>query len=107
MDEETREVREDVATEASGEPGAEEQREPEQIRSDIEQTREELGETVEALAGKADVKGQAKAKVDDAKQSFSERKDDLLGKAREASPESVDPDQAVAAAKENPLPLVA
>jgi Protein of unknown function (DUF3618) len=34
-----------------------------QIRSDIDQTREELGETVAAVADKADVKKQAKAKV--------------------------------------------
>jgi hypothetical protein len=37
---------------------------PQEIREDIEQTREELGETVEALAAKTDIKGQAKAKVE-------------------------------------------
>lgn len=36
-------------------------RTPEEIRSDIDQTREELGETVAAVAGKADLKKQAKA----------------------------------------------
>jgi len=37
------------------------------LRSDIERTREELGETVEALAAKADVKARAREKVDDVK----------------------------------------
>ena len=34
------------------------------IESDIENTREELGETVEALAGKLDVKAQAEKKTE-------------------------------------------
>ena len=33
---------------------------PEQLRQDIERTREQLGDTVEALVAKADVKAQAK-----------------------------------------------
>jgi transposase-like protein len=37
-----------------------------EIRAEIEQTRQELGETVEALAAKTDVKAHAKAKVDEA-----------------------------------------
>ena len=36
---------------------------PEQLRQDIERTREQLGETVEALVAKTDVKAQAKDKV--------------------------------------------
>lgn len=44
-----------------------EQRTPEQIEADIERTRRDMGDTVAAVAEKADVKGQAKAKVDDAK----------------------------------------
>ena len=50
-----------------------ETRQPEEIRSDIEETREQLGETVEALAAKADVKGQAKAKVEDVKTQVREK----------------------------------
>jgi hypothetical protein len=38
------------------------QRTPEQLRDDIEQTRRELGETVERLSHKADVKAQVRAK---------------------------------------------
>lgn len=40
---------------------------PEEIQKDIERTREELGETVEALAAKLDVKAQAKHKSEAAK----------------------------------------
>jgi hypothetical protein len=38
-------------------------REPAEIRRDIEATRGELGDTVEALARKADVKAQARQKL--------------------------------------------
>lgn len=38
---------------------------PEELRAQIEATREELGETVEALAHKADVKARAKERVDE------------------------------------------
>jgi Protein of unknown function (DUF3618) len=40
---------------------------PEEIRDEIAQTREELGDTVEALGAKSDVKGRAQAKVEDVK----------------------------------------
>jgi ElaB/YqjD/DUF883 family membrane-anchored ribosome-binding protein len=59
----------------------EQQRSPEEIQEDIEETREELGDTAAALAQKADVKGQAKAKVEDAKQKAS-------AKAQEVTPDS-------------------
>lgn len=45
-----------------------EERTPEQIRADIDKTRKELGDTVESLAEKTDVKAQAKAKVEDVKE---------------------------------------
>lgn len=59
----------------------EQQRSPEEIQEDIEETREELGDTAAALAQKADVKGQAKAKVEDAKQKAS-------AKVQEVTPDS-------------------
>jgi hypothetical protein len=40
---------------------------PDQLRGEIAEAREELGETVEALVAKTDVKGRAKDKVDDQK----------------------------------------
>ncbi|HEY6399496.1 MAG TPA: DUF3618 domain-containing protein [Solirubrobacteraceae bacterium] len=42
-------------------------RDPEQIRSEIDETRRELGDTVEALASKTDVKAQLQRKVETAK----------------------------------------
>jgi len=58
----------DEGTRTGGPPVDEQARGPAEIREDIAQTREELGETVEALAAKTDVKGQAKAKVEDARE---------------------------------------
>ena len=48
---------------------------PETLQRDIEQTRSELGETVEALSQKADVKSQVKEKVDEGKVQLRERQD--------------------------------
>lgn len=81
------------------------QRPPEEIRQDIGGTREELGDTVEALAGKADVKAQAKAKVEETKQTVAAKKDELLGKARSASPEGATSAAAQLSqkARENPV----
>jgi Protein of unknown function (DUF3618) len=44
-------------------------RDPAELRSEIEQTREALGGTVEALATKTDVKAQLREKVQDAKEN--------------------------------------
>jgi Protein of unknown function (DUF3618) len=44
------------------------QQTPEEIRRDIEQTRRELGDTVDALSHKADVKAQARQKKDELQQ---------------------------------------
>jgi F0F1-type ATP synthase assembly protein I len=72
---------------------ANEQRSPEEIRRDIEETRGELGDTVEALAAKADVKAQAKERVHEAT-------DDLKQKVSDVTPESVQE-----SAKRNPVPF--
>jgi ElaB/YqjD/DUF883 family membrane-anchored ribosome-binding protein len=83
--------------------------EPDQLQRDIEKTREELGDTVEALAEKADVKAQAREKINQTKASVAEKKEQLLGKAREASPETATgvATQASQKARENPLPVAA
>jgi hypothetical protein len=57
------------------EPGAvgaplEAAKDPEQIREDIEATRRELGDTVEALAAKADVKAHVRERVQRTKASM-------------------------------------
>jgi hypothetical protein len=43
---------------------------PEQIRAEIEATRQELGDTVEALAAKADVKAHARERIERMKASL-------------------------------------
>jgi len=45
----------------------ENEKSPAEIRAEIDETREELGDTVEALAEKTDLKTQAKAKFEDAR----------------------------------------
>ena len=44
-------------------------KDPEQLRDDIEETRRELGDTVEALAAKADVKAQVHDRIESTKAS--------------------------------------
>jgi ElaB/YqjD/DUF883 family membrane-anchored ribosome-binding protein len=82
---------------------------PEAIRNEIEQTRERMGETVDALAYKSDVKGRAKDsvndKVDSIKSVFVGAKDS----AADATPSTGDVKQAArrgkGIAQENPLGL--
>ena len=60
-------------TRQDGEAVESEQRSPEEIEADIERTRRDLGDTVAAVAEKADVKAQAKLKVDEAKARVKEK----------------------------------
>jgi hypothetical protein len=60
-------------TRQGGEAVESEQRSPEEIEADIERTRRDLGDTVAAVAEKADVKAQAKLKVDEAKARVKEK----------------------------------
>jgi hypothetical protein len=89
-----------------------EQRTPEQIEADIERTRREMGDTVAAVAEKADVKQQARNKVDEAKARIADKKDEVLSKTRSSSSpgESGDgpgaPDKAAAFARENQRQLI-
>src|ERR1700709_2378460 len=55
----------------------------EDIQADIEATRSELGQTVEALSAKLDVKHQAKQKVDDTKELITHRAQDVRSKGSE------------------------
>ncbi len=54
--------------------------ETEQLRGDIAETREELGDTVEALSQKADVKAQARGAVDEQKAKLRAKRDELKEK---------------------------
>jgi ElaB/YqjD/DUF883 family membrane-anchored ribosome-binding protein len=61
--------------------------EPEAIRREIEETREGLGETVEDLARKADVKGQVKRKAAETQESVKTNAARAQEKAGEAIPD--------------------
>jgi ElaB/YqjD/DUF883 family membrane-anchored ribosome-binding protein len=80
-------------------------KDPEQIREEIEATRQELGDTVEALAAKADVKARVRGRIEATKESAAQK----LGRAREASPDGVasGASQATQKARENPIPVAA
>src|SRR5688572_28207958 len=75
---------------------------PEAIREQIEQTRDEMSDTVEALGHKADVKGRAKGAIAD-------KTDALKSKVTGSTPDTGDvkqgAKQAVGVAQENPLGL--
>ncbi len=58
-----------------GTPVENEQKSPEELRREIEETRQDLGDTAAALAEKTDVKARAKEKVAGVKQSVSEKTD--------------------------------
>lgn len=82
-------------------------RTPEEIRTDIEETRAEVGDTVEALASKTDVKAQARAKVEEIKGNVRQRGEALKARARGKTPESAQQggQQVVAKVRENPAPV--
>lgn len=54
-----------MSTSSSGSADSTASRAPEEIEADIEQQREQLAQTVDALSAKLDVKSQAQAKVHD------------------------------------------
>jgi hypothetical protein len=72
------------AQQLSGDPD----RDAAQLRAEIEDTRAELGDTVEALAAKTDVKTRAQVKADELKRAASEKFSSAKpGTAGEGSPE--------------------
>lgn len=85
--------------ELTADEGRPQERTPQQVRREIEQTRSELGDTVAELAVKADVKTQAHHALNDAKTAIADQatdvrdsllsgKDHVAASAREALPES-------------------
>ena len=72
---------------------------PDAIRADIERTRAELAETVDALSAKLDVRAQASDKADAAKAKAGE----LAGQAKAAAPEPVQHAMDAVGAKAAPL----
>ncbi len=87
--------------------------EPSQIRQEIEETRAEMGDTVDALAYKTDVKTRVKESISDKRDRLIEQvqgtTDKVTGKVGEATPDGQQvkegAQQAVGVAQENPLGL--
>ena len=89
---------------------------PRQLRAEIERTRAELGDTVQQLAAKADVKARAKQAIGDATGQVKQQFADVKGQAAQAAgvvaerastakQQLADSDLPVAARR--PLPLAA
>lgn len=74
----------DPATTA-GAPLADTDKSPEQLRSEIAAAREDLGETVEQLAAKADVKTRAHEAVEDAKGRAHDKVEEGKEQVRQAA----------------------
>ena len=102
------------------------QKSPEQLRAEIQETREGLGDTVEALAAKTDVKARARERADELKSAATLKKDELLSKVRRGDGSSPSGEPAVPPtngasstgggiqvsrlkdiARENPVPMAA
>jgi gas vesicle protein len=82
---------------------------PDMIRRDIEATRERMGDTVDALGYKADVKGRAKESVTGRVDAVREKLVGARDSAADATPSTGDvkdgAQRAVGVAQENPLGL--
>jgi ElaB/YqjD/DUF883 family membrane-anchored ribosome-binding protein len=82
---------------------------PQHLRAEIDRTRRELGDTVAALAEKTDVKARAKEKVSEVRNNVTEKKTELMSRARDSSPDGANTTavQVRAKAQENPIPTAA
>jgi hypothetical protein len=54
-----------------------------ELEQEIERTREHLGETIDELAGKADIKARARARAADLKARAQDRAADVSGRVRQ------------------------
>jgi gas vesicle protein len=83
--------------------------EPDRIRAEIEQTRADMSETVDALGYKADVKSRAKENLQDKKDSAKESivgvKDRIVGGTPDSDEVKHKAKKAASVAQENPLGL--
>ena len=100
------------AQQLSGEPD-----QAAQLREEIEEVREDLGDTAAALAAKTDVKTRAREKAEELKRTATTKKDELLGgrggggtqpaEGRAATTASSGLQQIRTKARENPVPTAA
>lgn len=83
--------------------------EPSQIREEIEETRAEMGDTVDALAYKTDVKTRVKESISDKRERLIEQVQGTSHKVGETTPDGQQVKegarQAVGVAQENPIGL--
>ncbi len=107
MDQATREGR--PAVSAAGDETTGGQKAPEELRREIEQTREQLGDTVGALAAKTDVKAQARDRIAAVKDTAQQKKDEFVSKAKHATPDSASAgaQQVASRIQERPVPVAA
>jgi len=114
--EERNETGENMAPSERSRPEGRPSNDPEQLREEIRKTREELGETVEALAYKADLKARAQHRVDERKEQLRQRRQMAKAKAtgigervRQTSPDEAQDavKRAQAGVKEHPVPTAA
>ena len=84
-------------------------RTPEEIRTEIEETREELADTAAALAYKADVKARAQDRVQEVKTDVKDRVGGLKDTVSEKTPDSAGGavSSAQTTVKQNPVPTAA
>ena len=82
---------------------------PDAIRQEIETTRSQMGETIEAIGYKTDVKSRAKDSVTERTDAVKDKVNSVMGRASDSTPSSDDvkqgAKQAVSTAQENPLGL--
>jgi hypothetical protein len=88
----------------SGPSGRPEPVDPEDIKRDIEKTRAELGETVEALAQKVNVPAQVKAKAADVQAKATEAAHQAMVSLPE--PARVQTERALGVVRAKPLPVL-
>jgi hypothetical protein len=83
---------------------------PQELREEIERTRQDLGETVAALAEKSDVKARAKEKVSEVKGKVDEKRAAVMSRGGGESSAQGGPGAAAQVrqkAEENPIPTAA
>ena len=82
---------------------------PDRIRAEIEETRADMSETVDAIGYKADVKSRAKDNLQEKKESIVGLKDKVVGGASDRTPDGAEvkhqAKKAASVAQENPLGL--
>lgn len=83
--------------------------ETERLRDEIERTREQLGETVQALTYKADVPARVRDKLTETREAAQDRARQLTGQATARLPEPVRErgQRAAVAVRRRPMPVVA